>query len=359
MWLARSLAEISSSVRGAFRRYLPGTDTAIKSNTVTVIGKVVATLAHEFELRMAWLTSQMFLTTATGKWLELHCSEIGIYRKQPVVARGQVTGTGLADATYSAGVRFYSGNVTYISTEPATAASDGTIVFSVVSEIKGTAANRDADAVLSLTDPALWQGLGSSFAADSDGIGGGADRESDDSLRARGLQRKQNPPKGGSLSDYERITRAVAGVSKAWAFRDTTAPGTVVTLFLFSGRENSIPIGADVEAVQAAIDAQRLIRVDDSVAVAPVARTIDISIHGLSRDDATVRAAINTSLDQMFLDRCRPGITADPFTVSKSWIAEAISAATGEERHVLVAPASDITLTGGQWPVRGVMSYDA
>jgi uncharacterized phage protein gp47/JayE len=99
--------------------------------------------------------------------------------------------------------------------------------------------------------------------------------------------------------------------------------------------------------------------VDDSVAAAPIARAIDITINGLSLDTDDVRAAIAASIDAMFLARCRPGLTGDTFTVSRSWIAEAISTATGEERHVLAAPVGDIVLTGGQWPVRGVMSYGA
>ncbi len=47
----RSLSEISQSVRGAFRQWLPGTDSALKNNFVTIAGKVLAMIAHEYELR--------------------------------------------------------------------------------------------------------------------------------------------------------------------------------------------------------------------------------------------------------------------------------------------------------------------
>ena len=49
----RSLDEISRTVRGAFRQYLPGTDASLKNNVLTVIGKVVTLLAREYELRLA------------------------------------------------------------------------------------------------------------------------------------------------------------------------------------------------------------------------------------------------------------------------------------------------------------------
>jgi uncharacterized phage protein gp47/JayE len=130
-------------------------------------------------------------------------------------------------------------------------------------------------------------------------------------------------------------------------------------LFLFEGRDDFIPIEADVEAVQAAIDAERLIRVDDSVAVAPVARPVDITINGLASDSDTVRAAIEAAIGAMFLARCRPGITGDVFVLSKSWIAEAISGAAGEDRHVLAQPSADIVLDGGEFPTLGVVTYGA
>ena len=51
----RGLTTISQSVRGAFRQYLPGTDAAIRQNVNYVLGKVIALLAREYELRLEWL----------------------------------------------------------------------------------------------------------------------------------------------------------------------------------------------------------------------------------------------------------------------------------------------------------------
>jgi uncharacterized phage protein gp47/JayE len=359
LWPIRSLAEITQRLRGSWREYLPGTDTGLANNVVTVITKVMAALAHEFELRMGYLTRQMFLSTASGAWLEQHCGDVGIYRKQPAGATGSVAGTATPETLYAAGARLVSAGQTYVTTAPATSAEDGAIVFSIRSEGKGAVTNREPGATLTLADPALWPGLGLQWEVDGDGTGGGADREDDESLRARGLQRKQNPPKGGALTDYERIARGVPGVLKAWAFRRPDAPGFVAVLFLFAGRDDLMPLTADVEAVQAAIDAERLIRVDDSVATAPVPLAVDVEIGGLATDTPDVRAAIEASVQAMYLAKCRPGITGDTFTVSVSWISEAISGVTGETRHRLIAPAADIVLTSGQFPVNGDFDYVA
>jgi uncharacterized phage protein gp47/JayE len=336
---------------------MPGTDSALKNNFVTVTVKVLAALAHEFELRMAYLAQQLFLSTASGQYLALHASDVGIYRRPASAASGIIEGAGLPGTTYPAGIRFSSGGNTYVSTAPATAQAGGQLTLQVVSETLSASSNRDADGLLTLADPVLWPDLATQWAVAAGGLGGGADIESDESLRTRGLQRKRNPPGGGTLTDYERIALSVPGVARAWAFRDTLAPGFVVVFFLFEGRSDLIPLPADVEAVQAAIDAGRLIRVDDSVAQAPIAHRVDIVIHDLSADTEDVRAQIATNLRAMFRDRCRPGIPADVFILSRSWISETISQSVGEDRHTLVSPAADIVLTNGHFPVVGNIAY--
>lgn len=359
-WSIRSLSEASSAIRGAFRQHLPGTDTSLKNNFVTVVVKVLAGIAHEFELRMGWLSRQIFLVTATDeRWIRLHCASVGIYQKPASVAAGTVEGTGAPSTTYPSGIRLVSGEATYVTTDAATSAGDGSISFPVVSEGKGSAMNRDAGGQLSLADPGLYPDLSTVFEVSSVGLGGGADIEDLDALKVRGLERKRNPPGGGTLSDYERIAIGVPGVIKAWAFRVTNAPGMVVVHFLFSGRTNSIPEASDVLVVQAAIDAKRLIRVDDSVAVAPIAYTIDVEIDGLDQDTAEIRAAIEDAVAAVYLSRCRPSVVGNLFTVSRSWYSEAISTVTGEERHTLVLPSSDITVPAGKFPVNGSFTYGA
>jgi uncharacterized phage protein gp47/JayE len=359
-WQIRSLSEISARVRGAFRQYIPGTDTSLKNNFVTVTAKVLAGLVEELELRMARLARQMFLSTADDiRWVKLHCGDVGVYQKPASAASGLVSGTGAALTTYPAGIRFTSGSMTYTSTAPATSEADGAITVAIACDINGAAGNRDAEGIVLLADPLLYPTLLSDWEVGPDGLGGGADIESLESLRARGLARKRNPPGGGTLTDYERIATDVPGVIKAWAFRVPDAPGAVRVFFLFEGREDGIPEASDVAVVQSAVDAKRLIRVDDSVAVAPVALPVDVEIDGLSSDTPEIRAGIEAAIAAMYVARCRPGIASDTFTVSRSWIGEAISGVTGEDRHTLVEPAADIVLTGGQFPVNGTFTYGA
>lgn len=358
-WQIRSLPDASARVRGAFRKYMPGTDSALLNNFVTVTGKVLAGMAHEFELRMAYLAKQLFASSATGAFLFRHGSDIGVYRKPASIATGAAVGAGEPDVTYPAGIRLISGSITYVSTSPASASPLGDLILQVASETAGSVANRDADGMLALADPILWPALSTEWTVAASGIGGGADIEDIEAFRARVLHRKQNPPGGGKLTDYENIALGVPGVVKAWAFRRPLAPGFIAVYFLFADRPNLIPTGGDVLVVQAAIDAQRLIRIDDSVAVAPTPTPLDLVIDGLDNDSQTVRDGISAAVAAMLVDRGRPGIAGDTFVLSRSWISEAISSVTGEDRHVLASPLDDVVYTNGQLPVLGVIAYGA
>ncbi|MEJ1928850.1 baseplate J/gp47 family protein [Nostoc sp. NIES-2111] len=356
-WQIRSLDDASAAIRGAFRRFLPGTDTALKNNFVTVVVKVLAGLSHEFELRMGYLARQLFASTASLPFLRLHGADVGIYQKPAAGSAGSINGAGQADMIYPAGIRFVSGNNTYVTSAPAQASPLGAITFTVRSEDKGSMTNRESGGVLSLSDPGLYPTLGAAFIVADGGLGGGADTEDTEDFRARVLFRKANPPGAGKLSDYERIVREVPGVLKAWAYRDSITPSFMAVFFLFDGRPNRIPTEGDRLVVQAALDAQRLIRVNQSVVEIPIEAPLNPVIANLVTDTAEVRAAITAAIEAVLYERARPGIPSDVFVMSRSWISEAISQVVGEDSHMLNWPASDLPYSNGTYPVIGTVSF--
>jgi uncharacterized phage protein gp47/JayE len=356
-WQIRSLDDASAAIRGAFRRFLPGTDTALKNNFVTVVVKVLAGLSHEFELRMGYLSRQLFASTASLPFLRLHGADVGIFQKAASASQGSIEGEGQGNTLYPSGIRFVSGADTYVSTVPAMASANGSVVFQVAAETKGASTNRNAEGSLTLADPGLYPTLGVTWTVGANGLGGGADVEDTEDFRARVLFRKANPPGAGKLSDYERIVRDVPGVLKAWAYRDSITPSFMVVFFIFAGRPSRIPTEGDALVVQAALDAQRLIRVNDSVVEAPTAVPLDPVIANLTNDTEEVRAAITAAIDAVLYERARPGVPGDVFLLSRSWISEAVSQVAGEDRHKLNWPASDLPYTNGQYPVVGTVSF--
>ncbi|KQV27607.1 hypothetical protein ASC97_04315 [Rhizobium sp. Root1203] len=356
-WTVRSLDELSSRARGAFRQYTVGSDTSLKNNFVTVVVKVLAGLGHELELRQAYLAKQLFGRSANISMLTLHAADVNIFRKQPAASSGIITGNGLANTIYPAGIRFGSGSQVYVSTSPAQTSPLGTVSFSVTSEGKGAATNRDAGGTLALSDPGLYPTLETEFVVGTDGLGGGADVEDVDAFRARYLFRKANPPGAGKLTDYEQTVRDVPGVLKAWAYRDAMTPSFLVVFFLFKGRSDNIPTSGDVAVVQNAIDAKRLIRVNDSVVEAPTPSALNPIVANLSNDTDEVRSLIDAAIAKVLYDKARPGVSGDVFVLSRSWISEAISGVTGETSHVLNWPLDDLSYTNGHYPVPGTVTY--
>lgn len=359
---ARSLVEISKTVRGAFRQYLTGTDASLLQNVIYVIGKVITLLVESYEQRLVLIYKQLFLTTATWEAIiRLHCAEYGIFRKPASSASGLISGTGAPNETYPAGIRYVSGATTYVTTAPFTANAIGDFTATVRSEQTGAATNRNEDAILNLADPILHPDLSGEAAVGQGGIGGGADMEDMDSLKARGMQRKAAPPQGGALADYERWAREVPGVIAAWAANMANATGSIGVWVLFEGRVNGIPTQADAAAVDAYIVDKRIVRGQYYTLIA-TARPVDIRL-SLSPDTLAQRAAVTDALTRFFDatrpdTRLRPGLPGNPFILPRAWVSEVISTTPGEHSHQLLGPAIDVGFQPGDLPVLGTIEFD-
>lgn len=355
-WTVRSLPELSQRVRGAFRQYVPGTDASLKQNVLYAWRKVWALLAQEYELRLAILYRQLFVATADGAHLRVHGADYRLYPKAASAATGTITTVGAISTLYPAGIRYLSGNQAYVTTAAATSTVAGAVTFPVISEGTGAAVNREGGTILLLASPGSYPTLTGQAEVAGGGIGGGADPEDVESFRERIRDRKSYTPQGGSEADYESFARAVPGVKKAWARRFVDGPGTVGVYFLFEGRPNFIPTGGDVAAVQAAIDARRLIRLD-AYAIAPIPAPVNIKIASLDRNDAAVQAAISANLVAMLYARTRPGLPGDPFVLPHAWLSETISQTVGEERHTMILPVGNLVFEAPLYPVLGTITY--
>lgn len=353
----RPLDQIASRIRGDMRREIPGTDATIWPNNLSIFAKVFAAAIHEIDLRTAWIYRQIFASTADGRHLERHAYEYGLARKPASRATGYIeTISTAANRFYPAGISFLSDGVTFKTVAQARSDENGAIRFLVRSLTPGAASNRAGGEGLTLADVALYPALTNDITVAAEGLGGGAEAETDNLLRARVLDRKRRPPQGGAIGDYEQMALAVSGVTHAWAYSFASGPGTVGIWVLFDGRTNGIPTAADIATVQSAIDMKRLIRAE-SIVNAPVPVSVPITISLLAGDTESTRAAIEASLAAMFTERSRPGVAASPFRLSRSWIVEAISQAIGEDSHSLTAPAVDIIYSAGDMPVLGTITY--
>lgn len=353
-----SIDELSQKARAAYASALGLVEAIIWPNTHYVHAKVLALVLHPVYLRLAGLYRQMFASTADETHLEgRHAYERGIRRKRSSRASGAVTTTGTADAVYPAGLQYISGNLVFETVGESVADGAGAVTFQVQSVERGSVANLPAATSLTFANPGAYPDLASTATVGVAGLGGGADKESVESLRARVLEHKRRPPQGGAEPDYAGFARDVAGVTHAWSKSFVNGPTTIGVWFLFEGRPNGIPTAADVETVDAAIAARRLIRVGFAVN-APVAVAVPMTIK-LSPDEVALRVRVEAAIATMFAERVRPGLPDDDFVLPTAWISEAISDTLGEDRHTLSVPAADIVFTAGNYPVPGVITWAA
>lgn len=182
-------------------------------------------------------------------------------------------------------------------------------------------------------------------------LSGGADVESDEDLRSRFLSRLRQPPHGGADYDYVSWALEVPGVTRAWCYPHELGLGTVTVRFVRDADASIIPDAGEVAAVQDYLDARRPVTAQLTV-VAPVAVPLNFTLTGLVPSTSTVRAAVEAELQDLIFREAVPG-----GTILISHLRAAISAAAGEEDHVLTSPAANVTHAAGEMATMGTVTW--
>ncbi|WP_027366928.1 baseplate J/gp47 family protein [Desulfocurvibacter africanus] len=329
---------------------LPGTDARLRRSILSAIAHMHAGGVHGLFGYLDWLAKQVIPDTAEAEFLERHASLWGIARKPASPALGPVTFSGTDGATIPAGTLLQrSDGAEYATTADAVIAG-GTASAQVQAQVAGAAGNSVAGQALSLVSPV--SGVQSQATVATGGLGGGADIEADDSLRARLLARLKETPAGGAAHDYEAWALAVPGVSRAWVFGGLLGAGTVSVYVVDDESTPITPAQATLDAVAAYIEERRPVTAEIHV-FAPELLVVDLEIN-LSPNTASVQAAVTSELEALFNREAEVG-----GTILHSHFREAISIAAGESDHALVSPVGNIVAAAGQIPVLGVITFGA
>lgn len=313
-----------------------------------VLARVMAGSTYHLFARLEWVWRQLWEDTADGAELERRASICGIYRKPASAAEITVTFTGTA-ASIASGVRVRRvDGVEFVTTEAGTFVLGATTVAATAAEA-GAAANSNIATPLTLTSPILNVNTAAVVASLETS---GADREDDEALRARVLQRKRNPPHGGAPADYIAWALEVPGVTRVWVQRAYPEPGSVgVTFVLDNDPSDIIPSPSKVAEVQAYID-PRAPATAFPIVYAPGTVAVDVEI-ALTVDTQAIRDAVESSLGEFFTRSADAGGS----TVYLSQIREAISTAAGEVDHTLVDPVADTTVPVGSIATLGTVTF--
>lgn len=353
-----TLTELLARCRALFGLAEPADTIRLKPNVHDQVAKVLALLSFELNQRIAYLFDQIFASRADEIWLVRHGFELGITRRAAAKALGQATGPATTGTVFPAGLVFVRADGARFETTSSAIAIGGQVAFEIRAIEPGIEGNTAAGQQLNPEDVLGIVGFQGPLTVAPGGLGGGAEIEKLEEYRSRILGRKRNPPHGGSKADWQRWALEVPGVTAA--FVDTFANDSreVWVAFLFAGRVNGIPTSGDVAVVQAYLESDDRRPVTARVsAVAPTTQAVNMTIR-IEPDTTDIRARVTTEIAAMFADRSRPAMPNSNFVLYRSWIAEAISRATGEDNHTLTVPSADIVVsTPGALPIPGTITW--
>lgn len=352
-----SAEDLQAQILADQQARIPGADTSLRVSTLKILAFIWArSLALIWGFLGRYWAKQFFIDSAETTYLERRCAAYGITRKSAAPASGPVIFYGSDIIPIPAGtiVQVPGGGAQYATVANLTM-SAGTGTVGVVAAEGGVAGNQPPGSSLQLY--IAIAGASPLATVASAGLTGGAEPESDASLRIRGLARQAQPPHGGAWFDYVAWAKAVPGVSRVWVYPLERGAGTVDVRFVVDGRPSIIPLAGDIAAVQAAIDAFRPVTAD-CFALAPATAPLAITITGLTPGDTLTRANVTAQLNAL-VRQIAPGgaVLGDGVSAAApggilhlSEIDAAIQAAGGIRFFDLTAPAADVTYAAGVMP---------
>lgn len=330
-------------------------------------GSIAFTLFSAISVGMDALSCQLFfarlsayISTAIGEDLDNKVADYGLTRNQATNASGTFTFSRNNPASYI--IPIPAGTLTstiptenaaaiiYATREDAEIGIGETEVDSVAtSQEVGTQANISAGTLLLVASGVA--GVDNVSLAIS--ITDGSDVESDASLRARGLAAFVALAHG-TITSYEQIVLAVAGVTGAIVVPQGRGPGTVDIYIM--GPNNSIPTEEVQTEAQLAIDGQK-VATDDVQVLLPEELEIDadISIHLAAGFDADATSeAVVTAISE-YIASLGVGASGVGYIYNSQLVAAALSVsgvinATSTFVDLLIEPAempiaNDIEIT--------------
>ncbi len=320
------------------------------ADTLAQVWAAIVYLTHG---HLDWLSKQIFANTSEQEFLYRDASMYGITPSAATFASGTTEATGVNGSPIPINtILVRDDGATFIVTA-ATVIAGGVASVAVDAQEAGADGNMPENDTLDFESPLT--GVDTETTVEAPDIDGGNDEGDVDSVRARLLLRKREPPEGGNDQDYEGWALAVAGVTRVWVYRHELGLGTVVIRFVRDKDVSIFPSAPEVAAVQAAIAVERPTTAEPTTE-APVDDPIAFTI-SITPDTAATKAAVTSELKDLFLRDAEPGNGAGQGTVLLSAMQTAIGVATGITDYTLTVPAANVVPALGDLPTVGVITF--
>ncbi|HGK7505381.1 TPA: baseplate J/gp47 family protein [Kluyvera cryocrescens] len=374
----KTLSELRDENRNFLQAELKNVGALLRFANLKVVADMDAGMAHLHYGYLDYIALQSNPFTATGENLAGWMALKRVYRKPASAAKSKdVKAVGSANRVIPAGTILNRGDGYQYTVDTEIKIQDSgeghggitAVLPDVTDDVTGGGANGNADAGTVLTLDVNIAGVESQLTLIEAAIGG-ADIEDEEAFRSRGLLSWQEPPQGGSDTDYKKWALEVSGVTRAWVKRRLNGAGTVGVYIMCDGNLNDgFPVGTDgiskLEdwgAVKASGDqlsvADHIYPLQTDTAIvfvcSPIRKTIDFEIAGIKDADSTVVSNIKNAITTLFFDESNPDGTGK---IDLSDINKSISNVDGTKGYILNSPSSNITFSIGEIPLLGEVDF--
>ncbi|AQS88278.1 bacteriophage protein [Neoasaia chiangmaiensis NBRC 101099] len=348
---------------------IPNVVAVLRFSVLYVLCMVLAGLANLHYGYLDWIARQAVPWTATGIFLEGWAALKGKTRQAATAASGSVTFVASGTDVIPPGTTVQITGGLSATTTADSVTANGSTVAACTMGATGAAGNLAVGAVATLGSPVPGvQSVGVVSAP----FTGGADIETDDSLRNRMLDAFAEGGQNGAADDYEGWALDVPGVTRVWVNPLGFGAGTVVVYIMLDNAEaanGGFPQGTDGTASKdpryvtasgdqlTVADAIYAVRPVTALVIvcAPVAQPVNFTISSLgSNNTSATQALITDALADMFTRLSSPGGTIYP----NQWN-EAI-AALGLSQFNVSSPSGPVTgVNAGAMPTLGTVQCSA
>lgn len=346
-----TLKELTEKTRGYINTYLPNTDSFLTPNILGVFGKVWSMMIYPVYGYGNYILNQMFAVTADTQYLELHASERGLSRRSATKSSGYVRVIGASGQTIALNALLNrSDGVQFIAKTALLTTGNNLLLVESLSAGANKNTNSGTKLELNTVNPNITS------ITVTDGLSGGSDIETDESLRLRVSYAKQNLAYTGTLGYYNiKVQQEFSDVTRI--FRENGL-GTFNLYFLMDDKyDNGIPSGSDISAIQTYLNTIKL-EGTNPVAKAPQLQVINVvvNISGIITNET--QAQIELEIKDAIESEGQFSSTDDPKVFYKESIDSAVGRVLVGNNFNVISPNANISIASGKIPAYGTVTIN-
>ncbi|BBV77013.1 hypothetical protein STW0522RAO56_30670 [Raoultella planticola] len=374
----KTLSELRTENQQFMQAELERVGALLRYGNLKVLADMDAGMAHLHYAYLDYIALQTNPFTATDEWLAGWMALKQTYRKAATAAKSPaVKATGTAGVDLPAGTvlnradgyQYVTNSKLSISAGKSGTTSVTAVLPDISDDVTGGGNKGNADAGTLLTLDANIPGIDNTLTLIEPATGG-ADIETQEDFRQRGLLAYQNPPQGGSDADYKKWALEMPGITRAWVKRRGMGVGSVVVYIMCDDNgTGGFPVGNDGVSsleewgvIKATGDqgrvADHIYPLQSDVAIvyvcSPVKKLVNFTIAGIPNIDSSTVTEIEASITQLFYENGNPDGSGK---ILLSDINGALSHVEGAKGYILTAPSQNIILDTGELPLLGEVKF--